>query len=194
MPLVGLLGAALALSGCADSASPGPSPTASASASTSTGAAPTAEQTAWAGDVCTSTSTLKSDLQGLVTAATSGGNDVSGALSAQMTVVTQSAAALATTLKDVPAGSEDDPSLAAVRQSADDLDTSIGALESSVAAVDGATGTALVVAIAAVATAAGDSLAALAATVEAIAAAAGDARSSIGQAFDAAPECNALTN
>ncbi|TFC51726.1 hypothetical protein E3T26_05215 [Cryobacterium sp. TMT1-21] len=80
--LVGMLAAALALSGCANSAPSRPSPTTSASASgsasastPSAGAAPSADQTPWAGDVCISTSTLKSDLQGLATAATTGGGN-----------------------------------------------------------------------------------------------------------------------
>lgn len=193
--MVGLLAAALALGGCAESAPPASSsPTASASASASNaGAAPTAEQTAWAGDVCTSTSALKSDLQGLVTASASGGDGAAAALKAQMTAIKESAAALTTTLKNVPAVNKNDPELAAVRKSAADFDTSIAALESSVAAFDGTTGTGRIAAIAAVASAAGNSVASLAAMVDAIATSAADTGSTIGQAFNAAPECAAQT-
>lgn len=196
--LIGLLAAAALLTGCTQ-AEPAASPTPSATASesptgtTPTGTPPTEEQTAWAGDVCSSTGTLKADVQGLVSTAAAGGDDVSARLNTQMATIKQSVAALADTIKAVPKGSEDDPEVAAVRDSSDDLSASISDLESSVASVEGATGTALVAALGSVASDAGASLTALASTVSAIATAAADGTSTIGQAFDAAPECASLT-
>ena len=194
--LTSLLAAVALLTGCAQ-AEPAASPTLSApstSASTQapTGTPPTEEQTVWAGDVCTSTTTLKTDVQGLVSTAAAGGGDVSAGLNTQMETIKTSAAALANTIKAVPAGSADDPELAAVRQSSDDLSSSIDNLESSVVAVEDAAGVELVVALGSVASDAGASLTALAATVSAIGKAANDGRSTIGQAFDVAPECASL--
>ena len=192
--LIGLLAAAALLTGCTQSeptASPTPSATATSS-ETPTGTPPTEEQTAWAGDVCSSTTTLKTDVQGLVSTAAAGGDDVSARLNTQMETIKASAAALADTIKAVPKGSEDDPELAAVSQSSDDLSSSISDLEASVSSVKGASGAGLVVALASVASDAGTALAALAATATAIGAAAADGTSTIGQAFKAAPDCEAL--
>ena len=195
--LIGLLVAAALLTGCAEAeptASPTPSAgSTSASSDAPTGTPPTEDQTAWAGDVCSSTATLKTDVQGLVSAAATGGDDVSARLNTRMATVKKSAAALADTIKDVPKGSEDDPEVTAVRESSDDLRSSISDLEASVASVEGATGTALVAALGSVAGDAGASLTALATTVAAIARAAADGTSTIGQAFDATPECTSLT-
>ncbi|TFC89852.1 hypothetical protein [Cryobacterium sp. TMT3-29-2] len=196
--LIGLLAAAALLTGCAQSepsASPMPSATSSeaATGSPATGTPPTEEQTAWAGDVCSSTSTLKTDVQGLVSTVAAGGDDVSARLNTQMETIKDSAAALAATIKAVPRGSEDDPEVSAVRQSSDNLGSAISDLEASVASVEGATGTGLVVALGSVAGDAGASLTALASTVTAIGAAAADGTSTVGQAFDAAPECSSLT-
>lgn len=195
--LIGLLAAAALLTGCTQSeptASPTPSATATSTSSEApSGTPPTEEQTAWAGDVCSSTATLKTDVQGLVSTAAAGGDDVSARLNTQMTTIKTSATALADTIKAVPRGSEDDPEVSAVRESSDDLSSSISDLEASVASVEGTTGTALVAALGSVASDAGASLTALATTVSAIATAAADGTSTIGQAFDAAPECAALT-
>jgi hypothetical protein len=110
-----------------------------------------------------------------------------------MQTIKEWAAALADSIKAVPKGSEDDPEVSAVRESSDELSASIADLESSVASVEGATGTALVAALGSVASDAGASLTALATTVTAIGTAAADGTSTIGQAFDAAPECTSLT-
>ncbi|HSP76715.1 MAG TPA: hypothetical protein VLO31_10950 [Cryobacterium sp.] len=193
--LIGLLAAVALLTGCAQSepsASPTPAATSDASEAP-TGTPPTEEQTAWAGEVCSSTATLKADVQGLVSTAAAGGDDVSARLNTQMVTIKTSVATLTETIKAVPRGSEDDPEVAAVRESSDDLSSSISDLEASVASVEGATGTALVAALGSVASDAGASLTALAATVSAITAAAADGTSTIGQAFDDAPECTSLT-
>lgn len=196
--LIGVLAAAALLTGCAQS-EPTASPTSSATSSEAasgtptTGTPPTEEQTAWAGDVCSSTSSLKTDIEGLVSTAAAGGDDVSARLNTQMETIKESVAALAATIKAVPRGSEDDPEVSAVRQSSDDLSSSTSDLEASVAAVEGTTGVGLVAALGSVAADAGASLTALASTVTAIGAAAADGTSTIGQAFDAAPECSSLT-
>lgn len=194
--LIGLVAAAALLSGCTETApTPSPSPTAAAptSSAPSTGTPPTAEEIAWAGDVCTSTETLKSDVQGLVTAGTAGGDNVQAALKEQLTTIKESAATLASTLDSAPKGSEDDPERAAVTASADKFDESLDALDASVMAVEGTSGAELVDALKAVARAASESLVALGSTAQAITAAAADRSSTIGQAFEAAPECDALT-
>ena len=194
--LIGLVAAAALLTGCTETA-PGSSPTPTAAAPTSstpsTGTPPTAEETAWAGDVCTSTETLKSDVQGLVTAGTAGGDDVQAALKAQLTTIKESAATLAGTLDSAPKGTEDDPERAAVTESADNFTASLDALDASVLAVEGTSGAELVDALKTVARAASESLVALGSTAQAITTAAADRSSTIGQAFEAAPECDALT-
>jgi hypothetical protein len=53
----------------------------------------------------TATATLKKDVQGLASALTSGGSDVSAAMSAQMATLKTSATALGTAITAVPAGS-----------------------------------------------------------------------------------------
>lgn len=194
--LIGLVAAAALLTGCTETA-PAESPTPTAAAPTSsapaTGTPPTDEEIAWAGDVCTSTETLKADVQGLVTAVTAGGGDVQAALKAQLTTIKESAATLASTLDAAPGGSEDDPERAAVTDAHENFTASLDALDASVMAVEGTSGTELVDAVKAVARAAGESLVALGSTAQAITTAAADRSSTIGQAFEAAPECDALT-
>lgn len=195
LALVGICAAAALLSGCADSA-PGtgapPTPSVSSGAR-ATGTPPTDEQTAWAGDVCTATATVKTDVQALVAETTAGGGDLAARLKAQLATVTESAAELTDTVESVPEGSTDDPERAEVERATRDLTASLDALESSVEAVEGRTGTALASAVKAVAAAAGDSLVAVGSTVEAITTAAADSAGTIGQAFDTAPACGALT-
>ena len=193
--LIGLFAAAVLLTGCTSPA-PGPSPTPAASAppTATTGTPPTAEQIAWAGDVCTSTTTLKSDVQGLVTSVTAAGSgDVAATLSTELETVKKSAEGLASTIQDVPEGSEDDPERAAVTSSAETFQSSLDTLDSRVAAVEGTTGAELVPALQAVALAASESLVALGSTAQAITTAAADGRSTLGQAFAAAPECDTFT-
>jgi hypothetical protein len=157
-----------------------------ASSTTTSGAAPTSEQTAWAGGVCTATATLKKDVQGRASAVTSGGSDVSAAMSGQMATLKTSATALGTAITAVPAGSESDPEATALKASADQFKASISALESSVAALEGKTGTAKAAALATVGSSASDSLSKLSDTTLAIKNAAQDGKSTLGQAFAAA--------
>jgi len=199
-----LIAAAVLLAGCGGSTSSKATPSAvpsqsppSASASSgapTTGGAPTAEQTAWAGQVCTSTTTLKTDIEGLASAVTSGGGNVSAALTAQMTKVKASASALATTAAAVPAGSESDPEAAAVKAAADEFKTTITTLEQSVTALEGKSGISKASALASVGSAAGDTLSKLSAAVVVIKNAAKDGKSTLGQAFSAAPSCASLTS
>jgi hypothetical protein len=184
------------VTGCSGSnTASAPTPSGKSSATTpstsSTAAAPTAEQTAWAGQVCTATATLKNDAKGLATAATSGGND-SAKLTSQMTVIKTSVNTLATTIKSVPAGSESDPGLAAIKASADEFTTSVNAVESSVAALEGTSGQAKAMGLATVASAASTAASKLGALGQAIETAAKDGKSTLGQAFTAAPSCVSL--
>jgi hypothetical protein len=87
---------------------------------------------------------------------TSGGSDVSAALSAQMATFKTPATALATAITAVPAGSESDPEAAAVKASADQFKASVTTLQSSVTALEGKRGVSKVAALASVGGAARD--------------------------------------
>lgn len=193
-----LIAAAALLAGCGGSTSTtaktstAASPPALSAATSST--APTAEQTAWAGAVCTATTTLKKNVQGLASVVTSDGSNVSAAMSAQMTTVKTSANALVTAITAVPPGSESDSEATKVQASADQFKTSITALKSSVAALQGKMGTAKVTALATVRSAASASLSKLSDTTLAIKNAAQDGKSALGQAFASAPACSSLTS
>jgi hypothetical protein len=156
-----------------------------------TGTAPTTEQTAWAGQVCTAAAAVKKDAEGLASASTSGG-DVSAKLTAQIGVVKGSANTLATTVKAVPAGSESDPGFAAVKASGDQLTASINSVEASVSALEGKSGLSKVSALASVGSAAGTALSKIGATGQAIETASKDGNSPLGQAFATAPACVSL--
>ena len=124
-------------SGTADESGTQPPPGASA-----TVMRPRAEQTAWAGNVCTAAADLKTSVEGLATAATSGDGDVQSSLAAQFTTIKSSADTVVNTLADPPAANADDPDVAAVQSAADELRTSITALETSVQDAAGASGAA----------------------------------------------------
>jgi hypothetical protein len=142
--------------------------------------------------VCTATTTLQKNVEGMTSAVTAGGSNASAALSAQMATVQTSANALITTVTSVPAGSESDPQGAAVKVSADQFKASLTALEASVTAFEAQSGLSKVTALASVGSAAGDSLSKLKATTAAIKNAAADGKSALGQAFAAAPTCSSL--
>jgi uncharacterized protein YceK len=191
-PIV-LIAAAALLAGCgASTSSTAPSPAVS-SAST-TGQAPTAQQIAWAGGVCTATTALKKNVEALASAVTSGGNRVTAALQAQMVTVETSATTLVTAITTLPAGSESDPKAAAVKTSADQLKASITSLESSVTALQGKSGISQATALASVGAAAVDALSKFGATAAAIKNAAQDGNSTLGRALAAAPSCSSLTS
>ncbi len=193
-----LLAAAVLLAACSGG-STGPGSASSTAASptssvTGSGTQPTAEQVAWAGQVCTATGELTSSIQGLVTAAIAGGTDVGSSLSSQLETIKRSVTELVSTVAAVPVGSADDPDLAAVTSSADRLRSSVDALETAVTAVRGASGAALVTALAAVATAANASLTAPVETTQAIGTAARNGTGALGPAFAANPSCASLTS
>ena len=193
-----LIAAAALLAGCGGSTSttaktPSARPSSSLPSVATTGAAPTAEQTAWAGKVCAAATMLKKEAEGLSSAATSGGTDVSATLSAQVATIKAAADGLAATVTAVPAGSESDPEIAALKGSADQFKESIAALESSVAALEGKSGSARATALASAGVATAASLSALGAATQAITDAAKDVKSTLGRAFEAAPSCNSLT-
>ena len=193
-----LIAAAALLTGCSGSTttttrtpSAAKSPPVSSASSTDTG--PTAEQTAWAAQVCTATTTVKRDAQGLASVARSG-SDAAAKLTAQMAVIKASANTLATTITAVPVGTDGDPELAPVKASADQFTASVSALGASVTALDGISGSSMVTGLGTVASAASTALSKLGATGQAIKAAAKDGRSALGQAFAAAPSCSSLTS
>jgi hypothetical protein len=193
-----LIAAAALLTGCSGSTTttttaPSAAKSPPVSLASTTDTAPTAEQTAWAAQVCTATATMQKDAQGLAPVTRSGG-DVAAKLTAQMAVIKASANALATTITAAPVGSDSDPELAPVKASADQFKASVTALEASVTALEGKSASSMVTGLATVATAARTSLSKLGATGQAIKAAAKDDKSSLGQAFEAAPSCNSLNS
>ena len=185
---------AVLLVACSGGSSGTGSPSTSAPGPTATisGSPPTAEQTAWAGQVCSATAQLKTSIQGLATAATAGGGDAKTRVAAQLDVVKTSANSLVDTVAAVPKGSENDPDLAPVQGSSQQLKASLDTLEQSVIALQGASGAAALTALAAVGKAASASLAALGATAQAIGTATKDQKGTLGQAFAANSTCTAL--
>lgn len=187
-----------ALAGCAGSdgstPSPSPSPTSASPTSTSSpGPAPTADQISWAGNVCSDTTALQSQVQGLASAAATAGTGVVTAISDQMKQISTSTGTLIDTVKAAPSATRDDPGYADVQSSTDKVDTSLKALQNSASTVEGTTGAALVKALGTVVIDTGTMLTDVAATVKAITASTQDASSTLGQAFRAAPDCAALT-
>ncbi|HEY5183873.1 MAG TPA: hypothetical protein VIM19_02970 [Actinomycetes bacterium] len=185
--LLALLAAAVLLAACSggstgrgSASSTAASPTTSVSGSE---APPTAEQVARAGQVCTATSELMSSIQSLVSAAIAGGTDVKSSLSTQLETIKRSVTELVGTVAAVPVGSADDPDLTAVQRSADRLRSSVDALETAVAAVQGTSGAATVA-----------SFTALVETTQAIGTAARDGTGALGRAFAANPSCASLTS
>jgi len=191
--LVVLLTGCTTTSGGYSTSSPSTS-TSSATPSSGTASPPTAAQVTWAGTVCSDTTTLKTDVQGLATAAATGGDSVGTAVSNQMATVSASASALVDTVKSPPPNLGDDPELKSVQDSIDKLDQSFTTLQSSAAKVEGTTGAALVDALATVLGDTGDMLSDVGATVQTIITATQDTSSTLGQAFRAAPECASLTS
>jgi len=195
--LSGTVGCSAEGGGGAGSSSPSPTPSASPTATPSpgaTGSAPTADQVTWAGKVCSDTTTVQTEVEGLATAAAAGGANVGTAVSDQMSQISASVGTLVDTVKSAPSGSGDDSGYTDVRTATEKVDTSLTALQASAAQVEGATGVALVTALATVVADTGTVLTDLAATVKAISAAMQDRTSTIGQAFRAAPECATLTS
>ena len=184
--------AAVLLVACSGGSSGTGSPSTSASSPTTSGNPPTAEQTAWAGQVCGATAQLKTSIQGLATAATAGGGDAKTRITAQLQVVKTSANTLVDTVAAVPKGSENDPDLAPVQGSSQQLKASLDTLQQSVTTLVDAEGGAVLTALAAVGKAASASLDALSATAEAIGTATKDQKGTLGQAFAANSTCTAL--
>ncbi len=136
---------------------------------------------------------LKTSIEGIASAATAGGGDVKTALAAQVAVVKTSAENLVATLTDLPAGSENDPEMAALKSSAEELKASVADLETSIQAVGAATNAVgTVTALAGVAAAATVSVTALTDTTTAITTAAQDGKGTLSQAIAANDSCTAL--
>jgi uncharacterized protein YceK len=194
--MIVLVAAAGLLSGCAGSTSTPSTSTASTPSAMSSSAgsamAPSAEQTAWAGRVCTATLALKKDVEGLDSAVTSHGSSVSAALSSEIATIQTSANNLYRSATAVPTGSGGDPEAAAVKSAADQFKASLTALEASVTTFGQQSGLSKVTALASVGSAAGDSLSKLGTAGDSIKSAANDGQSSLGQAFAAAPACSPL--
>jgi hypothetical protein len=177
---------------------PSPSPTSSATSSATpspgaTGTAPTADQVTWAGNVCSDTTALQAEVQGLAAAAAAGGSQAATSISDQMGQISTAVGTLVETVKSAPTGTGDDPGYAEVRSATEAVDQSLKTLQASAGEVEGATGVALVTALATVVADAGTLLTDLSATASAVGTAMKDASSTLGQAFRAAPACATLT-
>ena len=193
----------VALTGCTMSGgstpystpSPTPSSTSAGPMSTpgQTGSAPTADQITWAGNVCSDTTALQTQVQGLASAAATGGTEMVAAISNQMKQISASTGSLIDSVKSAPRGTSDDPGYSAVQSSAEKLDTSLKNLQDSAGTVEGASGAALITALGTVVADTGTMLTDVAGTVKAITTAMKDASSTLGQAFQAAPACDTLT-
>lgn len=184
------------LVGCGSSGSVG-EPSQAGSASTAAVAttpaatgAPSAELTAWAGQVCDATTTLKDSVTGITSAVTSGG-DVAANVSSQFTAIQASASALVETVSTIPADGSS-PQAQAISESATASKAAIDALGTSVTDLTNASGIGSVTAIAAVGSAANDALSAIGDTGNAISGAVQDGSGTLGQAFAANPSCAAL--
>ena len=162
------------------------------SASTSSGEASTA-LVAWAGQVCTDTSTLKASITDIGTAVTSGGTDLVNSLGQQFVVIQQSAQALLTTVRDVPASDSSSPDAVAIKESSDHVDSSVAALGASVDELKDTSGLDFAKALLGVGSAATDAGQAIIDNVEAINTAVKNRSTAIGQAFQASPSCQELT-
>lgn len=188
------LGAAMLLAACSGSSngidgSPSPSPTTSAPAS---GDAPTAEQVAWAGRVCAETSRLRTSIQGLAAAVTTGDGDAQTRASQEVAAITTSVTSLVETVAAAPSSGEDDPDLVAVQTSSEQLRATVDRLATAANDLPGTSGADRARALAAVGDAANASLTALGSTTKAIGTAANDGRGRIGQAFAANSSCSSL--
>ena len=190
--------AAILLSACssgstaAESSAPAASaPAASAAASPAASGAPSAELTAWAGQVCDATAALKDSVSGIATAITSGGSDVAASVSSQFSVITTSATTLVDTVTAIPADGSS-PEADAVKASADASKAAVDKLGTSITDLTNASGIGAVTAVAGVASAAKDALSALGATSDTISTAMQSGKGTIAQAFAANPSCVAL--
>lgn len=188
-----LLAAAFLLAACSGTSSgAASSPTSSSPTASASGTPPSAEQTAWAGQVCTAAAELKTSIQGLATAATADGGDAKARMSAQLDTIKTSVNTLVQTVAAAPAGTQDDPDLAPVQASAQQLRASIDALETSITNLQSSSGAASAVALAAVVTAGKAALTALSTTAQAVDTAAKDRKGTLGQAFAASSSCTSL--
>jgi hypothetical protein len=182
--------AACGSSGSASESSAAPTAAVSTATAVATGA-PSAELTAWAGQVCDATTALKDSVTGIASAVTSGG-DVAANVSSQFGTIQTSASALVETVGAIPADGSG-PQAQAISASAAASKSAIDALGTSVTDLTNASGLGSVTAIAAVGSAAKDALTAIGDTGSAISDAVQDGTGTLGQAFAASPSCAALT-
>lgn len=189
-----LSAATLALAACSsstDTTTGSSAPAATTAASPAATGAPSAELTAWAGQVCDDTAGLRDSVTGIASAVTSGGTDIGASLQSQFTEIAGSASQLVTTVQAIPADGSS-PQAQAVKESADASKVAIDALGTSITDLVNASGVGVVAALPAVGGAAKDAADALGATVSSIEAALTDGKSTLGQAFAANPSCTAL--
>ncbi len=184
------------LVGCGSSGSAGESsqassaPTADAATAPAATGAPSAELTAWAGQVCDATAALRDSVTGIASAVTSGG-DVAANVSNQFATIQASATSLVETVGAIPADGSS-PQAQAISESAAASKAAIDALGTSVTDLTNASGIGSVTAIAAVGSAANDALSAIGDTGTAISDAVQDGSGTLGQAFAANPSCATL--
>ena len=189
-----LVSASVVLAACSSSADTGATnsaPAATTAASPAATGAPSAELTAWAGQVCDDTAGLRDSVTGIASAVVSGGTDIGATLQSQFTEIGGAASQLVTTVQAIPADGSS-PQAQSVKESADASKAAIDALGASITELANAGGLGAVAALPGVGSAAKDASDALGATVSAIDAALKDGKSTLGQAFAANPSCTAL--
>ncbi|MDP2014142.1 MAG: hypothetical protein Q8L05_07955 [Actinomycetota bacterium] len=162
------------------------------SSSTASGE-PSSALIAWAGQVCTDTSTLKTSITDIGSAVTSGGADLQASIGQQSILIQQSADALLTTVGAIPESDASSPDAIAIQQSSDALNAAVAALGTSVTDLTDTSGIAFAKALVNVGSAASDAGQAAIDSVEAIDAAIKNRTASIGKAFQASPSCTELT-
>lgn len=189
--------ASLALAACsssgdsAASSSAPASPAATAAASPASSGAPSAELTAWAGQVCDDTAGLRDSVTGIASAVTSGGTDIAASLQKQFGAIADSANQLVTTAQAVPADGSS-PEAQAVKDSAAASKAAIDALGQSITDLANAGGVGALAALPGVASAAKGAADALGATASVVETSLKGGKSTLAQAFAANPSCTAL--
>ena len=192
-----LVTASVALAACSSSSDTSSSTSAPASAAASAAASPAAsgapspELTAWAGQVCDDTASLRDSVAGIASAVTSGGTDIGASLQSQFGTIADSANQLVTTAQAVPADGSS-PEAQAVKDSATASKTAIDALGQSITDLANAGGVGAVAALPGVVSAAKGAVDALGQTASVVESSLKGGRSTLAQAFAANPSCAAL--
>ncbi len=170
------------------------SPTDSTPTSSTASGEPSSALIAWAGQVCTDTSMLKTSITDIGSAVTSGAADLQASIGQQFILIQQSADALLTTVGAIPDSDTSSPDAVAIQQSSENLNAAVATLGTSITDLKDTTGISFAKALVGVGSAAADAGQAAIDSVEAIDAAVKNRTAAIGKAFQASPSCAELTD